>query len=168
MAVFGLLSLQVLVPRQFALVCHSVNMEWSVKWNHMAVIALHNCGKSHSQIFKLLKPLNISRMFMYLTFKHYTELLRVENRARSGRVKSVRVEAAIKTTGADSLKTNSFSEKKMHLCYTHSLRIRNYTCLVTSSLAHINPIRAAICLGPCKFKTEGKRSALRTYSKRCQ
>jgi len=31
MAVFGLLSLQVLVPRQFALICHSVNMEWGVK-----------------------------------------------------------------------------------------------------------------------------------------
>jgi hypothetical protein len=27
MAVFGLLSFQVLVPRQFAQVCHSVNME---------------------------------------------------------------------------------------------------------------------------------------------
>jgi hypothetical protein len=60
MAVFGLLSLQVLVPRQFALVCHSVNMEWGVKESHVAVIALHNCGKSSSQIFKLLKPLKIS------------------------------------------------------------------------------------------------------------
>jgi hypothetical protein len=28
---FGLLSLQVLVTRQFALVCHSVNMELGVK-----------------------------------------------------------------------------------------------------------------------------------------
>jgi hypothetical protein len=31
MAVFGLLSLQVLVPKQFAVVCHSVNLEWGVK-----------------------------------------------------------------------------------------------------------------------------------------
>jgi len=31
MAVFGLLSLQVLVPRQFARVFHSVNMEWVSK-----------------------------------------------------------------------------------------------------------------------------------------
>jgi len=60
MAVFGLLSLQVFVPRQFALICHSVNMEWGVKENHVAVIALPNCGKSHSQIFTLLKPLRIS------------------------------------------------------------------------------------------------------------
>jgi len=37
MAVFGLLSLQVLVLRQFALVCHSLNMEWGVKENHVAV-----------------------------------------------------------------------------------------------------------------------------------
>jgi hypothetical protein len=52
MAVFELLSLQVRVLRQFAHVCHSVNMEWGVKENHVAVVALHNCGKSHSQIFK--------------------------------------------------------------------------------------------------------------------
>jgi len=44
MAVFGLLSLQVLVPRQFAHICHSINMEWCVKENHVAVIAFHNCG----------------------------------------------------------------------------------------------------------------------------
>jgi len=30
MAVFGLVSLQVLVPRQFAVICHSVNVEWGV------------------------------------------------------------------------------------------------------------------------------------------
>jgi len=58
MAVSGLMSLQVLVPRQFAVVCHSVNMEWGVKEHHVAVIALHNCGISYSRIFKHLKPLN--------------------------------------------------------------------------------------------------------------
>jgi len=57
MAVFGLLSLQVLLPRQFARICHGVNMEWGVKENHVAVIALHNCGKSRSQIFILLKTI---------------------------------------------------------------------------------------------------------------
>ena len=62
MAVFGLLSLQVLVPRQFARVCHSVNMQWGVKENHVAVIALHNCGKLYSQIFKILKRLKISHV----------------------------------------------------------------------------------------------------------
>jgi len=40
MAIFELLSLQVLVPRQFARVCHSVTMEWGVKENHVAVIEL--------------------------------------------------------------------------------------------------------------------------------
>jgi hypothetical protein len=59
MAVDGLLSLQVLVPRQFAHVCHIIIMEWGVNENHVAVIALHSCIKSHSQIFELLKPLKI-------------------------------------------------------------------------------------------------------------
>ena len=96
MAVFGLKSLQVLVPRQFAIVCHSVNMQWGVRENHVAVTALHNCGKSYSQIFKLLKRLKISRMFIHRAIKQYKELWRVQNRARSGRLKSVRAEAAIK------------------------------------------------------------------------
>ena len=53
-AVSGLLSYHVLVPRQFACICHSVNMEWGAKENHVAVNALHNCGKSQSRIFELL------------------------------------------------------------------------------------------------------------------
>jgi hypothetical protein len=90
MAVFGLLFLQVLVPGQFALVCHSISMEWSVKENHEAVIALHNCRKSYSQIFKLLKLLKISRLFIYRAIKLYEELSRVEDRAQSGHLKSLR------------------------------------------------------------------------------
>ena len=97
MAVFGLLSFQVLVPRQFALICHSVNMEWGVRYNHVAAIALSDCGKSRSQIFKLLKPSKISHMFICPAIKHYKEIWRVEDRARSGRLQSVRAEAAIKT-----------------------------------------------------------------------
>jgi len=90
MAVFGLLSLQVLVPRQFTLVCHSINMEWGVIENHVAVIALHNCAKYYSQIFKLLKPLKISRVFIYRAIKLYEKLSRVEDRAQSGHLKSLR------------------------------------------------------------------------------
>jgi len=97
MAVFGLLSLQVLVPGQFARVCHSVNMEWSVKENHMAVIALHNCGTYYSQIFELLKPLKNLRMFIYRAIKRYEELWRVVDTAQSGRRKSLTAQATIKT-----------------------------------------------------------------------
>ena len=46
MVIFGILTLQVLVPRQLAHVSCSVNMEWGFKENHVAVIALHKCGKS--------------------------------------------------------------------------------------------------------------------------
>jgi len=97
MAVFRLLSRQVLVPRQFARVCHCVNMEWSVKENHVVVIALHNCEKSYSQIFGLLKPLKISGMFEYRAIKPYEEIWRVEDWSQSGRLESLRAEAAIKT-----------------------------------------------------------------------
>jgi hypothetical protein len=65
--------------------------------NRVAVIALPNCGKSYSQISKLLKLLKISRMFIYLANKHYKELWRVEDRAWSECLKCVRAEAAIET-----------------------------------------------------------------------
>ena len=66
----------------------------------MSVIALHNCGKSHSQIFKLLKPLKISRMFIYVSIKHYKELWRVEDRAHSGHLKSVGLKLLSKQYGS--------------------------------------------------------------------
>jgi hypothetical protein len=69
LVLFGLLTLQVLVPRQFAYVCRSVIMKWGFKENRVAVIALHKCGKSDSQIFELLKPLKISGIFLYRTIK---------------------------------------------------------------------------------------------------
>ena len=83
--------------RQFAHVSRSVNMEWGFKQNRVAVTALQKCGKSDSQIFKLLKPLKISRNFVYRAIRRYKEIWGVEDRARSGRLKSVRAEAAIKT-----------------------------------------------------------------------
>ena len=85
------------MPRQFAHVSRSVNMERGFKENHVAMIALHKCGKSDSQIFKLLKPLKISRNFVYRAIKRYKELWRVEDRAWSGHLSSVRAEAAIRT-----------------------------------------------------------------------
>jgi len=101
--VFGLLTLQVLVPRQFSDVSRSVNMEWGVKESHVTVIALHKCGKSTSQIFRLLKPMKISQNFTYQAIKHCKGLWSVEDRARSGCLKSVRAEATVKTVwGANS------------------------------------------------------------------
>jgi hypothetical protein len=49
-------------------------MEWGFKENRVDVIALHKCGKSDSHIFKLLKPLKISRNFVYRAIKRYKEL----------------------------------------------------------------------------------------------
>jgi hypothetical protein len=72
-------------------------MEWGFKENRVAVIALHKCGKSDSQIFKLLKPLKISRNFTHRAIKRYKELWGAEDGDRSGRLRSVRAETAINT-----------------------------------------------------------------------
>lgn len=67
-----------------------------MKENRVAVIALHKCGKSPSDIFNLLKPLNISRMFVYRAIKRYDELLGTEDRGRSGRPRTVRTPSVVK------------------------------------------------------------------------
>jgi hypothetical protein len=82
MVVFGVFSLQVFVPRQFARVCQSVNMEWGVKENHADVISLHKGGKCYSQIFGILIRLKISPTFIYGGIKHYQEFWKVEDRAQ--------------------------------------------------------------------------------------
>ena len=76
----------VLVPRQFAHVCRSINMEWGCKENCVAVSALHKCGKLDPQILRLLKPLKISRNFFYRAIKRNKELWGVEDKARLGRL----------------------------------------------------------------------------------
>jgi hypothetical protein len=58
-----------------------------------AVIALHICRKSDSQIFTFETTEN----FIYLAIKGYKELWDVEDRVQSEHPKSVRAEAAIKT-----------------------------------------------------------------------
>jgi hypothetical protein len=57
-------------------------MEWGVKENRAAVIALHKCGKSDSQIFEILKPLKIRRKFDYLAIKLYKEPWGAEDRVQ--------------------------------------------------------------------------------------
>ena len=44
-------------------------MEWKKKENRIVVIALHKCGIERNRIFELLKPLNITRVFVYCTVK---------------------------------------------------------------------------------------------------
>jgi transposase len=99
--------------RKFADVSRSVNMECAFKENRVAVIALHKCGKSDSQIFRLLKPLKISRNFIYRAIKRYKELWGVEDRARSGRLKSVRAEASIKLVGERIRRSPLWKQKIM-------------------------------------------------------
>jgi len=97
LVIFGLLALQVLVPKQLAHVSCSANMEWGFKETRLAVTVLHKCGKSDSQIFELLKPLKISQNFAYRAIKRCKELWCVEDRARSESPRCVRTKVAIKT-----------------------------------------------------------------------
>ena len=120
------------MPRQFAHVSRSVNMEWGFKENHVAVIALHKCGKSDSQFFKLLKPVKISRNFVYRAIKRYKELWGVEDRALSRRLKSVRAEAAIKTV-RERIRRNPLWKQKI---MTRELNISTQSSSASSGIIY--------------------------------
>ena len=64
------------------------------------MITLLQSGKSNSFIFKALKPLGISRMFVWRTIKRYRETSSVDDRPRSGRPRTVRTDKAIKAVAA--------------------------------------------------------------------
>lgn len=64
--------------------------------NRIAVIALHKCKKDPKAIFNLLKPLGISLRFVYRTIKRFIHLSSVDDKARSGRPRSVRTPDVIK------------------------------------------------------------------------
>ncbi|CAH1968545.1 unnamed protein product [Acanthoscelides obtectus] len=75
-------------------------MEWGKAENRIAVIALHKCNHSASQIFELLRGLQISRKFVSRTIQRYNETSSVDDRPRSGRPRQVRTPAAIKAVKA--------------------------------------------------------------------
>ena len=74
---------------------------------------------SYSQIFKLLKSLKISRMFIYSAIKHYKELWKVDDRAQSGRLKSVGAEATIKTVWERIAKIHSANRRSYPESWTY-------------------------------------------------
>jgi len=112
------------VPRQFAHVSRSVNMEWGFKENHVAVIALQKSRKSDSQIFKLLKPLKISSIGQLNVIRNSGV---IKDRARSGCLKSVRAEATIKTV-QERIRRNPLLETEDHV----------------PRAEHIDPIRSCL------------------------
>jgi len=61
--------------------------------------------------FQTLKTTEISRMFIYPAIKHYKELWRFEDRARSWHLKSVRAEAAIKTVQEQICRNSLWKQK---------------------------------------------------------
>lgn len=75
-------------------------MEWGLKENRVAVIALHKCGQPPNMIFKLLQKLKINKQFIYRTIHRYSNTLTVDDRKRSGRPRTVRTPAVIKAVKA--------------------------------------------------------------------
>lgn len=75
-------------------------MDWGLKENRVAVIALHKCGHPPNVILKLLQNLKINKQFVYRTINRYNSTLSFDDRKRSGRPRTVRTPALIKAVKA--------------------------------------------------------------------
>lgn len=71
-------------------------MEWGDKENRIAVVALKKCGYERGDIFRMLRPLGISRSFVYRAVKLFEDTDGVRDRQRSGRPRTTRTPQAIK------------------------------------------------------------------------
>lgn len=87
-------------------------MEWGDKQNRIAVVALHKCGFEKSDIFKTLKPLGISRMFVYRAVKLFIETGGVDDRSRPGRPRSIRTPEVINAVKA-RIRRNPLRKQKI-------------------------------------------------------
>ncbi|CAK1602157.1 unnamed protein product [Parnassius mnemosyne] len=92
-----------------------LNMEWTLKEDRVAVIALHRCGYAPIQILDILKNWNITKRFVYRTIKRYNEDSSVDDKSRSGRPQSVRTPAVIKAVKARILRNPKRKQKLLAL-----------------------------------------------------
>jgi len=81
LVIFGILTFQVLVPRHFAHICHIVNMQWGFKENHVAVTALHKCGKI---IFSNFQTLGTIENFREISFIGQLNVIRNSGVLKTG------------------------------------------------------------------------------------
>lgn len=87
-------------------------MEWGIKENRVAVIALYKCNNQVNDISKLLKPLNITKKFNYRTIKRYNDMGLVDDRPRSGRPRQTRTPAVIEAV-AERIRRNPLRKQKI-------------------------------------------------------
>lgn len=113
-------------------------MEWGNNENRIAVIALHKCGNSASQIFTLLKKLGISKMFIYRTIDRFLESSQVEDRMRSGRPRVVRTSGAIKTV-RERIRRNPLRKQKI-MAREMDISLRSMSRLIRDDL-HMKAFR---------------------------
>ena len=72
-------------------------MEWSDKENRIGVIAIHKVVMEPNTIFKIPYTLFISEMLVYRAIDRYNETSFACGRKRSGYLRRIRMEKAIKT-----------------------------------------------------------------------
>lgn len=71
-------------------------MEWGSIENRVVIIGLLKCGKERGEIFRILRPLKVTRCFVYRTVDLFEETGGIIDRPKSGRPRSVRTPAAVK------------------------------------------------------------------------
>lgn len=129
---FLMLGLHVNNTQKINSLNQSVTMEWTDKENRLAVIALQKCKIEKGEIFWLLKPLGISRMFVYRCVKLFEDTCNIKDRQRSGRPRTVRTPGAIRAVKARILR--NLLRKQKIMARGMGLNRKSMSCIIKKDL----------------------------------
>ena len=90
-------------------------MEWDSKENCITVVALHKCSNTVMEIFALLKPLKITKKFMWSTINRYYELCSVSDRPISGHRRTTWTPAVAERIRRNLLRKHKIMAKEMQI-----------------------------------------------------
>jgi len=107
-------------------------MEWGIKENRIAVIALLKCNKTPLEIFNLLKLLKITKKFVYRTIKRFNEFNTIDYKPRSGRPREIRTNAAVKAV-AQRIRRNPLRKQKI-MAREMKIPPRTLSCIIKEHL----------------------------------
>lgn len=87
-------------------------MDWGSNENRIVVIGLKQCGMERGDIFRMLQPLGVTRIFLYRTVKLFEDTGGIIDRPKSGRPRVVRAPAAIRNV-KERIERNPLRKQKI-------------------------------------------------------
>jgi hypothetical protein len=140
-------------------------MFWGIKENRIVVIGLLKCHKEPTEILKILKPLKLTKNFIYRTINRYNETSSVEDKSRSGRPRTSRTPSAIKAV-AERIRRNPLRKQKI-MSLEMKISKRTMSRIIKDDLmlgAYRRSTGQRLSTSLCKLRVERSRRLLQRHA----